>query len=216
MKSNTKENFKTLDKHLIILSKEKTSKYQKFIKAKYVIDNHYCDNKITNEEAYNRMIYIDKRMKIYSQLSLPSLITILFGIYVSTLFFFYQLVDTKIIQPFRNSIEELLNNNGYEMSQINEINNGQVAKYVNSILIYLILIILGLILIITIEALVYYWLLHREISKNILNEKLKEHELRILYQMLELNNENYSVKFKIKNGQNTLVYKLENVIPQIE
>ncbi|MDF1618790.1 hypothetical protein, partial [Petrocella sp. FN5] len=177
MNSNAEESFKTLDKCLKILSKEKISKYQKFMKEKCVIDCHYSYHQFTKEEAYNRLVYLDKKMKIYSQLSLPSLITILFGIYVSTSFFFYQLVDTKIIQPFLDSIEKILNNNGYEISQINEINNGQVAEYVNSILGYLTFTIWGLIVILTILALVYYWLLCSNLSKNITIEKLKEYEI---------------------------------------
>lgn len=106
-----KEEYKILDSNIKSIRKSKFTKYKKWVNARKSIDDFYNEHTYKLDLLYDRYINLENKLSIFHNVTNPTIITVIFGIYISFVIIISQYVYSvfhESLSTFDSIIEDAL------------------------------------------------------------------------------------------------------------
>lgn len=205
------KSYKELDNQL---KNMKGNEYYRNKNGKRVISKFYSNNslKIDKAELFSRMRTLQYRDGSYKNVTLPTAVTILFGVLISLATILYSEFRTELYGKFIDSVEESFLSNGYSMAEIKIILNGEINKIVTGVKLEICMALAVVMCIIIIVGLIYHRLLKLNYKRSIDTSELIDYEISLIEKILLNPIGNRSEILRIEDGTNVFIYKLDEII----
>lgn len=205
------KSYKELDNQL---KNMKGNEYYRNKNGKRFISEFYSNDssKMEEVELFARMRTLQYRDGSYKNVTLPTVVTILFGVLISLATILYSEFRTELYGKFIDRVEEIFLSNGYSMAEIKTILNGEINKIVTGVKLEICMGLAVVMCIIIIAGLLYHRLLKLSYKKSINSSELIDYEISIIEKLLVIPIGERSETLRIEDGTNVFIYKLDEIL----
>ncbi len=170
------------------------------------IKEFYSSNndKLTKEDLYNRKYFLKYKQDAYKNVTIPTLVTVIFGVMMLITTIVYTELRSEIFGDFINSVKEIATSHGFTVNDLPQ----NAKDIVDEVTLQIWVAFVFIVIIMMFGGYVYYRLLKSNLKRNIKQNTLIEMEVKIVEAQLEKTNENHDISLSISNGHKSLLYKL--------